>query len=109
MIIADAHALLACAWKNGLQELTTFLHNGGEPDYNGILIDKKNVSLTHAKQIPGLAKNLIFGIAVGDRDGILVKMLKIKDLLMVRFMVLTMGNPMRGKGYARACKMIFHL
>jgi hypothetical protein len=66
----DAHALLACAWKNGLQELTSFLHNGGEPDYNGVLVDKKNVSLTHSKQIPGLAKNLIFGIAVGDRDGI---------------------------------------
>ncbi|WP_133135228.1 hypothetical protein [Legionella rowbothamii] len=66
----DAHALLACAWKNGLQELTSFLHNGGEPDYNGILVDKKNVSLTHSKQIPGLAKNLIFGIAVGDRDGV---------------------------------------
>ncbi|MFJ1267617.1 hypothetical protein ACD661_03480 [Legionella lytica] len=66
----DAHALLACAWKNGLQELTSFLHNGGEPDYNGVLVDKKNVALTHSKQIPGLAKNLIFGIAVGDRDGI---------------------------------------
>ena len=64
-----AHALLACGWKNGLQELRQFLHAGSEPDYNGVLVEDKNALVKHSKRIPGLGKNLIFGIAVGDRDG----------------------------------------
>lgn len=63
------HALLACGWKNGLQELTQFLHNGSEPDYNGILVEDKNAKVKFSKHIPGLGRNLIFGIAIGDRDG----------------------------------------
>lgn len=64
-----AHALLACGWKNGLQELRQFLHGGNEPDYNGVLVDDKTALIKRSKYIPGLAKNLIFGIAIGDRDG----------------------------------------
>ncbi len=64
------HALLACGWKNGLQEFREFLHGGAEPDYNGILVDDTNAPVKHSKHVPGLGKNLIFGIAIGDRDGI---------------------------------------
>lgn len=63
------HALLACGWKNGLQELTKFLHGGKEPDYNGVLVEDKDAPVKRSKNIPGLGKNLIFGIAIGDRDG----------------------------------------
>ncbi|MFJ1267616.1 hypothetical protein ACD661_03475 [Legionella lytica] len=65
-----AHALLACGWKNGLRELTDFLCNGKEPDYRGVLVEDKDAPLKHSMLIPGLAKNLIFGVAIGDRDGI---------------------------------------
>lgn len=66
----DYHALLACAWKNGLQELTPFLYGGGAPDYQGILVKDVNAPIKRAKYIPGLGKNLIFGLAIADRDGI---------------------------------------
>ncbi|CAM4478888.1 MAG: hypothetical protein LEGION0403_FIIPPAGN_02452 [Legionella sp.] len=65
-----AHALLACGWKNGLRELTDFLCNGKEPDYRGVLVENKDAPLKQSMLIPGLAKNLIFGVAIGDRDGI---------------------------------------
>ncbi|RUR08591.1 hypothetical protein [Legionella sp. km772] len=74
------HALLACGWKNGLQELTQFLHGGGEPDYNGVLVEDKSEKVKRSKIIPGLGRNLIFGIAIGDRDG--------------------MGKDAQNKGYA---------
>ncbi|ASQ44897.1 hypothetical protein [Legionella clemsonensis] len=64
------HALLACGWKNGLRELTDFLYGGGEPDYNGILVENPKASIKHGKPIPGLGRNLIFCLAIGDRDGI---------------------------------------
>lgn len=67
---SGAHALLACGWKNGLRELTDFLCNGKEPDYRGVLVEDKNAPLKQSMIIPGLAKNLIFGVAIGDRDGI---------------------------------------
>ncbi|KTC76828.1 hypothetical protein [Legionella brunensis] len=64
------HALLACGWKNGLRELKEFLHGGGEPDYNGVLVEDLEAPVKRAKHVPGLGRNLIFGIAIGDRDGI---------------------------------------
>ncbi|CEK11940.1 hypothetical protein [Legionella hackeliae] len=64
------HALLACGWKNGLRELTDFLHGGGEPDYNGILVEDPKAAVKHGKSLPGLGRNLIFCLAIGDRDGI---------------------------------------
>ncbi|KTD67017.1 hypothetical protein Lste_3223 [Legionella steelei] len=65
----DVHALLACGWKNGLQELTQFLHGGSEPDYNGVLVEDKKAFVKRSKYIRGLGKNLPFGIGIGDRDG----------------------------------------
>ncbi|OCH97800.1 hypothetical protein A8135_00820 [Legionella jamestowniensis] len=64
------HALLACGWKNGLRELTDFLYGGGEPDYNGILVENPKALVKRGKPIPGLGRNLIFCLAIGDRDGI---------------------------------------
>nr|HAT8714549.1 hypothetical protein [Legionella jordanis] len=64
------HAILACGWKNDLRELKEFLHGGHAPDWNGVLVEDPKASLKRSKHIPGLAKNLIFGIAIGDRDGI---------------------------------------
>ncbi|WED43185.1 hypothetical protein [Legionella cardiaca] len=64
------HAMLACGWKNGLVELTQFLHGGGSPDYNGVLVDDPKADIKRAKRVPGLGENLIFGLAIGDRDGI---------------------------------------
>ncbi|RUR05546.1 hypothetical protein [Legionella sp. km772] len=66
----DCHALLACGWKNGLQDLTSFLVGGSEPDYKGILVENKEAVIKRSKYIPGLGKNLIFAIATSDRDAI---------------------------------------
>lgn len=63
------HAVLACGWKNGLQQLKDFLHGGNAPDYNGVLVEHKEASVKYSKFVPGLGMNLIFGIAIGDRDG----------------------------------------
>lgn len=64
------HALLACGWKNNLRELKDFLHGGHAPDWNGVLVEDPKAPVKYAKYISGLAQNLIFGIAIGDRDGI---------------------------------------
>lgn len=61
---------MACGWKNGLRELTDFLYGGGEPDYNGILVENPKALVKRGKPIPGLGRNLIFCLAIGDRDGI---------------------------------------
>ena len=62
------HALLACGWKNGLQELKEFLYGGKAPDWNGVLVRDPNDPIKRSKRINGLGKNLIFNIAISDRD-----------------------------------------
>jgi hypothetical protein len=64
------HALLACGWKNGLKELKKFLVEGDGPDYQGVLVADKNAQPQISMDVPGLGKNLIFCLAIGDRDGI---------------------------------------
>lgn len=92
-----AHALLACGWKNGLQELTQFLHGGKEPDYNGVLVEDKNAPVKRSKNIPGLGKNLIFGIAIGDRDG-MGKDAQNKGFADGEFYGFDYGKPYEGEG-----------
>lgn len=92
-----SHALLACGWKNGLQELTQFLHGGGEPNYNGVLVEDKNAAVKRSKQIPGLGKNLIFGIAIGDRDG-MGKEAQNKGFADGKFYGFDYGKPYEGEG-----------
>ncbi|MBI2786912.1 MAG: hypothetical protein HYX60_11685, partial [Legionella longbeachae] len=93
----EVHALLACGWKNGLQELTQFLHAGSEPDYNGVLVEDKYAPIKRSKNIPGLGKNLIFGIAIGDRDGI-GKEAQNKGLADGAFYGFDYGKPYEGQG-----------
>ncbi|KTD82895.1 hypothetical protein [Legionella waltersii] len=64
------HALLACDWKNGLKELKKFLVGGDGPNYQGVLVADKNTQPQRAMDVPRLGRNLIFCIAIGDRDGI---------------------------------------
>ncbi|CEG56987.1 hypothetical protein [Legionella fallonii] len=63
------HAVLACGWKQGLVPLKNFLYGGNEPDYSGVLVDDKSAPNKYSKYIPGLGRNLILGVAIGDRDG----------------------------------------
>ncbi|VEG89943.1 hypothetical protein [Legionella spiritensis] len=91
------HALLACGWKNGLQELRTYLHGGQEPDYQGILVEDKKSLVKRSKMVPGLGKNLIFGIAIGDRDGI-GKDAQNKGFAEGAFYGFDYGKPYEGKG-----------
>lgn len=64
------HFELSCGWKNGMRPFKKFLHGGKEPDYNGILVENQEALVKKSMVVPGLGKNLIFGIAIGDRDGI---------------------------------------
>lgn len=66
----ESYALLACSWKNNLQELKPFLHGGGGPDYCGIFVEDNHAAIKYSKYIPGLGPNLIFNLAIGDRDSI---------------------------------------
>ncbi|MGM9452021.1 hypothetical protein ACTAZI_01675 [Legionella bozemanae] len=91
------HALLACGWKNGLRELTSFLYGGSEPDYNGVLVEDKQAAIKRSKYIPGLAKNLIFGIAIGDRDG-MGKDAQNKGFADAAFYGFDYGKPYEGEG-----------
>lgn len=91
------HALLACGWKNGLQELRQFLHNGSEPDYNGVLVEDTHAPVLRSKLIPGLAKNLIFGVAIGDRDG-MGKDAQNKGFAEGGFYGFDYGKPYEGEG-----------
>ncbi|MCE0722937.1 hypothetical protein [Legionella resiliens] len=91
------HALLACGWKNGLRELTSFLYGGSEPDYNGVLVEDKQASIKRSKYIAGLAKNLIFGIAIGDRDG-MGKDAQNKGFADDAFYGFDYGKPYEGEG-----------
>ncbi|MCW8400560.1 hypothetical protein OQJ26_17415 [Legionella sp. PATHC038] len=95
----EVHAVLACGWKNGLQELTHFLYGGSEPDYNGVLVEDKDAAVKHSKYIFGLAKNLIFGIGVGDRDGI-GKEAQNKGFADEAFYGFDYGKPYEGEGVA---------
>jgi hypothetical protein len=63
------HFVLACGWKPGLDKLKKYLHGGDAPDYNGVLVEDRKAKVKYSKKIPGLGKNLIFGVAIGDRDG----------------------------------------
>ncbi|MDI9818039.1 MULTISPECIES: hypothetical protein [unclassified Legionella] len=91
------HSMLACGWQNGLHVLKEFLHEGGEPDYNGILVEDKDALVKRAKVIPGLGKNLIFGIAVGDRDG-MGKEAQNKGFANGQFYGFDYGKPYEGSG-----------
>lgn len=95
----EVHAVLACGWKNGLKELTHFLYGGSEPDYNGVLVEDKNAAVKYSKYILGLAKNLIFGIGVGDRDGI-GKEAQNKGFADEAFYGFDYGKPYEGEGVA---------
>ncbi|HHF7347105.1 TPA: hypothetical protein ACPSKE_000263 [Legionella feeleii] len=98
-----AHALLACGWKNGLQELRQFLHGGDEPDYNGILVEDRDAPIKRSKNIPGLGKNLIFGIAIGDRDG-MGKEAQNKGFAEGAFYGFDYGKPYEGNGVCSSLK-----
>ncbi|MDR3504022.1 MAG: hypothetical protein P4L79_15745 [Legionella sp.] len=98
-----AHALLACGWKNGLRELTDFLCYGKEPDYRGVLVENKDAPLKHSMLIPGLAKNLIFGVAIGDRDGI-GKNAQNKGFADGAFYGFDYGKPYEGDGVCDSLK-----
>ncbi|BCA95380.1 hypothetical protein TUM19329_17410 [Legionella antarctica] len=97
------HALLACGWKNGLSELKKFLHGGTEPDYNGILVEEMDAPVKHSKRVPGLGKNLIFGIAIGDRDGI-GKEAQNKGFADGAFYGFDYGKPYEGEGVCLSLK-----
>ncbi|WP_058535127.1 hypothetical protein [Legionella saoudiensis] len=98
-----AHALLACGWKNGLRELTEFLCNGKEPDYRGVLVENKDAPIKRSMLIPGLAKNLIFGVAIGDRDGI-GKNAQNKGFADGAFYGFDYGKPYEGDGVCNSLK-----
>ncbi|KTD05386.1 hypothetical protein [Fluoribacter gormanii] len=93
------HALLACGWKNDLKEFSEFLHGGSEPDYNGVLVEDKDAPVKESKEVPGLAKNLILGIELGDRDG-MGKKAQNKGLADEEFYGFDYGKPYEGKGVA---------
>ncbi|CAM3050383.1 Uncharacterised protein [Legionella steigerwaltii] len=95
----EVHALLACGWKNGLQELTHFLHGGSAPDYNGVLVEDKSAAVKRSKYIYGLAKNLIFGIGIGDRDG-MGKDAQNKGFADNAYYGFDYGKPYEGEGVA---------
>ncbi|STY28574.1 Uncharacterised protein [Legionella wadsworthii] len=95
----EVHALLACGWKNGLEELTKYLYAGSGPDYNGVLVEDKKASVKRSKYIPGLAKNLIFGVGIGDRDG-MGKDAQNKGFADEAFYGFDYGKPYEGDGVA---------